>query len=497
MVTPITAQTEPIPGYTLIAPLGQGGFGEVWKARAPGGIPKAIKFVKGNLNDIAGKVPAVQELKALNRVKEVRHPFILGIERVDIIDGQLIIVMELADKNLGDRLRECQATGLPGIPRNELLRYMEETAEALDLMNGEYQLQHLDIKPANLFVVHHHVKIADFGLVKDLQGMTATITSGMTPIYAAPETFEGKVSRFCDQYSLAIVYQELLTGRRPYTGKNPWQLAMQHVSGTPDLAALPPADRAIVQKALAKQAGDRFGCCANFVGALRQAPDVAVTLPSPATALSDQPTPSAADALKKAGDATPLEPLVSPSRPGMRKETVRIPIANPTPPTEPASEKPGTNTGPRSTPRWQDCWLNTPTTSGPKATNPTFHRSRNKTKRTQAAPPSDVPCPHCGAGLADPGPLEWCGKCGYGSETVFSPRLVPQTKPVPTWSWVLLCALAMVVAVAAAGQLLSAAEHIPGLGSLLPLIAGIAALGVVVVVLYLIWPVEAQPKKKK
>ena len=52
-----------------------------------------------------------------------------------------------------------------------LVGYMAETAEALDMMNIEYALQHLDIKPQNLFLVRNHVKVADFGLVKDLQGM--------------------------------------------------------------------------------------------------------------------------------------------------------------------------------------------------------------------------------------------------------------------------------------------------------------------------------------
>ena len=184
---------------------------------------------------------AEQELKALSRVKTVRHPYILSLERYDIIDGQLIIVMELADRNLWDRFKECRAQGLPGIPREELLGYMEETAEALDLMNNEYQLQHLDIKPQNLFLVHNHIKVADFGLVKDLEGMQASVTGGVTPVYAAPETFDGWVSRFCDQYSLAIVYQELLTGQRPFTGTNVRQLILQHLQAAPNVEPLPPA----------------------------------------------------------------------------------------------------------------------------------------------------------------------------------------------------------------------------------------------------------------
>src|SRR4051794_16870495 len=74
---------EPLPGYRLIEPLGSGGFGEAWKCEAPGGLFKAIKFVFGNLEslDVDG-ARAEQELKALNRIKEVRHPFVLSIEQI-------------------------------------------------------------------------------------------------------------------------------------------------------------------------------------------------------------------------------------------------------------------------------------------------------------------------------------------------------------------------------------------------------------------------------
>jgi serine/threonine protein kinase len=281
MAVRIEPQAEPLPGYRLLERLGGGGFGEVWKCEAPGGLHKAIKFVYGDLSNASeDDHRAEQELKALSRVKTVRHPYILSLERYDILDGQLLIVMELADRNLWDRFKECRARGLPGIPREELLRYMEETAEALDLMNIDYQLQHLDIKPQNLFLVHQHVKVADFGLVKDLEGMQASVTGGVTPVYAAPETFDGWVSRFCDQYSLAIVYQELLTGQRPFSGTNVRQLILQHLQKAPDVSSLPESDRPAITRALSKTPGDRFPTCSDLVAALKNGEDRSAVRPS-------------------------------------------------------------------------------------------------------------------------------------------------------------------------------------------------------------------------
>jgi eukaryotic-like serine/threonine-protein kinase len=297
MAVRIESHAEPIPGYKLIERIGGGGFGEVWKCEAPGGLQKAIKFVFGDLSSVVGDDGddghrAKQELKALSRVKTVRHPYILSLERYDIIDGQLLIVMELAERTLWDRFKECRTQGLPGIPRDELLKFMEEAAEALDLMNNQYQLQHLDIKPQNLFVVYQHVKVADFGLVKDLEGMQASVTGGVTPVYAAPETFDGWVSRFSDQYSLAICYQELLTGQRPFSGANVRQLILQHLQAVPNVSPLPPGDQAAIAKALAKKPEDRHPTCLDMIRLLRDASSLGQT--------SNGPLPPAAPSLRLA-----------------------------------------------------------------------------------------------------------------------------------------------------------------------------------------------------
>ena len=227
---------EPIPGYRLIEPLGSGGFGEVWKCEAPGGLFKAIKFVYGNLNslDVDG-ARAEQELHALDRIKR-------GPPSLRPVHGP--------HRNRRRRTDHRHGTGRPqparllrGVPgagpasasrRDQLLRYLRDAAEALDHMNEKHNLQHLDIKPRNLFLISDRVKVADFGLVKHLERSGRSgILGGVTPLYAPPETFSGKISEHSDQYSLAIVYQELLTGQRPFNGKNARQLAAAaHQRGT-------------------------------------------------------------------------------------------------------------------------------------------------------------------------------------------------------------------------------------------------------------------------
>ncbi len=270
-----TAGSEPIPGYRLVEPLGSGGFGEVWKCEAPGGLFKAIKFIHNDSHPLLSNTPsgAEQELRALQHVKSIRHPFLLSMDRVEHVGNDLVIVMELADRSLHDLLVEYQKQGLPGIPRDELLLYMLEVAEVLDLMNQEYGLEHLDIKPRNLFLVGRHIKVADFGLVNSLaerngQSKAPFQLGAITPLYASPESFLGQISIFSDQYSLGIVYHELLTGKMPFSGKNFRQLAMQHAQSPPDLTALPESDRELVARVLAKNPRDRFPNCMEFVHAL-------------------------------------------------------------------------------------------------------------------------------------------------------------------------------------------------------------------------------------
>ena len=86
---------EPIPGYKLMDRLGSGGFGEVWRCEAPGGIFKAAKVIYGDLRDKDNDAYRFveQELKALKRVKTVRHPYLLTLDRYDIVEGRPVPAM--------------------------------------------------------------------------------------------------------------------------------------------------------------------------------------------------------------------------------------------------------------------------------------------------------------------------------------------------------------------------------------------------------------------
>lgn len=259
--------SEPIPGYKLLQRIGAGGYGEVWTAEAPGGLIKALKFVYGLLDEDR----ATREMKAIQRIKGVRHPFLLSIERIEVVDGQLIFVTELADNSLKDRFDQCRKEGRPGIARDELLQHLRDTADALDYMSEHHTLQHLDVKPENLLLVGGRIKVADFGLVKDLHEGSASMMGGLTPIYAPPEVFEGRPTKFSDQYSLAIVYQEMLSGVLPFPGKTAAQLAAQHLNARPRLASLPEADQQVIAKGLSKNPLERYPNCRELVAALNKA----------------------------------------------------------------------------------------------------------------------------------------------------------------------------------------------------------------------------------
>jgi WD40 repeat protein/serine/threonine protein kinase len=276
---PLTAGSEPVPGYKLVRILGRGGFGEVWQAEAPGGFPVAVKFVP-----LAGRL-GEEELRSLPVLRRLRHPNVLTTFGSWQAGGRLVIAMELADRTLTDRLREVRDQGKGGIPAAELLGYLRGAARGLDYLNhprppapGEppQGIQHRDVKPQNLLLVGDQVKVSDFGLARVLHATVAHHSGGFTPAYAAPEFFHGESARQSDQYSLAVAYCELRGGRLPFAG-TVGEIVIGHVQHPPDLGMLPPAERPAVARALAKKPADRWPSCGVFVDAVAAAVTTAVT----------------------------------------------------------------------------------------------------------------------------------------------------------------------------------------------------------------------------
>jgi serine/threonine-protein kinase len=265
---------EPVPGYVLVRALGRGGFGEVWEALAPGGVRVALKFVR------MGTSEGGAEQRALGVIRDIRHPHLLDVQFAARVDDCMVIAMPLCERSLMDRLEECRAEGLPGVPRDELLGYMRELALAVDFLNERRHqvgdgthvgVQHRDIKPHNIFLVGGSVRLADFGLAKVVEATLASHTGSMSPHYVAPEVIKGEVSRWSDQYSLAISYAQLRTGRLPITGESVNQVLYAHVHLPPDLSALlEPEERAAVARALAKRPEERWPSCRAFVQALAE-----------------------------------------------------------------------------------------------------------------------------------------------------------------------------------------------------------------------------------
>jgi formylglycine-generating enzyme required for sulfatase activity/serine/threonine protein kinase len=268
--TRFAAGDEVVPGYRLIDRLGEGGFGEVWKAEGPGGFLVAMKLVP--LGDQAGSV----EMRALEVIKQVRHPQLLAVFGAWQVEGVLAVAMELAERTLLDRFREAVGQGFSGIPAPEIHELFQDAARGLDYLNeprhpsgGKEPLgiQHRDVKPQNLLLMGGGVKVADFGLARVLQHSLTKHTGSLTPAYAAPEFFRNETSSQSDQYSLAVTYCHMRSGQLPFDG-NLASIMAGHLMMPPDLSVLPEAERAAVERALAKDSKDRWPTCRAFVRAL-------------------------------------------------------------------------------------------------------------------------------------------------------------------------------------------------------------------------------------
>ena len=255
--------------YKLKKRLGRGQYGEVWLGEAQGGVPVAIKIIRFPI----GHQMTQTELRALQTMKELRHSFLLKVQAYWVENDQLVVVMDLADKTLEDRFKECKRAGMAGIPVTELVRYIREAAEGIDHLH-KHKIIHRDIKPANILLLGEHAYVGDFGLARVLERDEATLmkaTTIGTPLYMPPESYQGAASEYGDQYSLAVTYAELRSGEPPFAGNSVAEVMNAILQKQPDLSNLEEEEQRILRKALSKKPQDRFPTCSDFAEELHHA----------------------------------------------------------------------------------------------------------------------------------------------------------------------------------------------------------------------------------
>jgi serine/threonine protein kinase len=296
---------EPIPGYRLAELLGRGDAGEVWRAVGPGEVECAFRTLS------LGQRQEIKAFRSLRLLKRIHHPHLTPIlafwlkdgqgqvyaENVDLLDSgwlrehemELFVALGLGEKSLAGRLRECRKEGRPGIPLEELLGYMEDTAKAIDFLNQPHHdlggnapaaIHHGKIKPTNLLLVGGAVEVCDFGMARQLTDAQQSTLLGRVPVYSAPEALMGRPDRTSDQYSLALTYVELRTGTPPAPASTLAGLAGPTAI---DLSALTSAEEALIRRATALELENRFPSALEMVQALRQAVAIglsAVALPA-------------------------------------------------------------------------------------------------------------------------------------------------------------------------------------------------------------------------
>jgi serine/threonine protein kinase len=253
--------------YELLRRLGEGAFGEVFEALAPGGFRVAVKRIRRNVDH-----PASQgELEAIEAIKNLRHVYLLQTQNAWVLEDRLVLVMDLAEGSLADQIKHHKSRGAMGVPPEELIPFFEQAADALDYLHSQ-NVSHRDVKPENLLVLKGYAQVADFGLARLHEHELTVIDMAVgTPAYMAPEVCLGKVSLHSDQYSLAATYVAARLGRYLFNTKNRREMEDHHLRTIPNLDPLPPAEQRVLHKALAKRPEDRYPSCAAFTRALRNA----------------------------------------------------------------------------------------------------------------------------------------------------------------------------------------------------------------------------------
>jgi serine/threonine protein kinase len=265
--------------YRIVGELGRGAMGVVYRATDPAiGRTVAIKTIR--IRDIDGEQERDRLRERLFREARsagvLSHPNIVTIYDMDEDDAVAYIAMAFVN---GPTLETILASNEP-LSGARMLRILRQAALALDYAHSK-GIVHRDVKPANIMTDEDgSVKITDFGIAKFAATAHKSHETGSvsgTPNYMSPEQVQGhEVDGRSDQFSLAVIAYEILTGERPFPGEQlstiiykivaEEQAAAHRLNGT-----LTPRINEMLRKALAKDPVARFATCSNFVGALELA----------------------------------------------------------------------------------------------------------------------------------------------------------------------------------------------------------------------------------
>src|SRR5580692_7335074 len=272
---------EEFAGYRLVSVLGRGGMSVVFQAENPRlGNVIALKVLDPEL--ASNDVFRTRFLEESRIAASMNHPNVIPIHDTGSSDGLLYIAMRYV---AGTDLRQMLKKRGRLQPETAMF-LLGQAARALDAAHRR-GLVHRDVKPGNLLVQRgndgtdpDHLYLADFGITKHLGARTGLTSTGAflgTIDYVAPEQIRGiSVLGLADQYSLGCVLYECLTGRVPFEKDLDAAIIWAHVEESPTLPTLlrpdlPPAIDDVFARVLAKNPGDRFESCKEFMTAAREA----------------------------------------------------------------------------------------------------------------------------------------------------------------------------------------------------------------------------------
>jgi serine/threonine protein kinase/Flp pilus assembly protein TadD len=264
---------EQVGRYKIERELGRGGMGVVYLAEDPMlGRKVAIKTVHFEITDPTQRdYLRTQLLRDARASAGLSHPNVVNVHDIIESGDTTYLVMEyIAGETLAARMQRPPAPDTAW-----LLRVLRDIAAALDYTHRK-GVVHRDVKPGNIMMdSHQRVRIMDFGLARATEhvggstGMVAGTIQYMSPEQIRGDAIDGRA----DQFSMAAVAYEMLTGKALFEARTPITLAQKIVNEIPALAhvqnpALPEATSAVLARALDRVPSNRYPTCTAFVEAL-------------------------------------------------------------------------------------------------------------------------------------------------------------------------------------------------------------------------------------